>query len=81
MAQYAFSEFFCTGFGNAFVAICLLFFAFSTILSWNLFARLNVEYLFGSLDGRDISGRYAAKLRVTLTLFYKQVGNASDAAG
>ena len=47
MAQYAFSEFFGTGFGNAFVAICLLFFAFSTILSWNLFARLNVEYLFG----------------------------------
>ncbi|MGN0302375.1 MAG: alanine/glycine:cation symporter family protein [Anaerotardibacter sp.] len=33
--------------GNAFVAICLLFFAFSTILSWNLFAKLNVEYLFG----------------------------------
>ena len=26
-----------------FVAICLLFFAFSTILSWNLFAKLNVE--------------------------------------
>ena len=36
------------GFGNAFVAICLLFFAFSTILGWNLFARLNVEYLFGA---------------------------------
>ena len=33
--------------GNAFVAICLLMFAFSTIISWNLFARLNVEYLFG----------------------------------
>ena len=25
---------------------CLLFFAFSTILSWNLFAKLNVQYLF-----------------------------------
>ncbi len=47
MAQAAFSSFFGSGFGNAFVAICLLFFAFSTILSWNLFARLNVEYLFG----------------------------------
>ena len=33
--------------GNVFVAICLLFFAFSTILSWNLFAKINVEYLFG----------------------------------
>ena len=33
--------------GAWFVAICLLFFAFSTILSWNLFAKLNVEWLFG----------------------------------
>ena len=24
-----------------------MFFAFSTILSWNLFAKLNVEWLFG----------------------------------
>lgn len=47
MAQVAFGEFFGTTFGNAFVAICLLFFAFSTILSWNLFAKINVEYLFG----------------------------------
>jgi AGCS family alanine or glycine:cation symporter len=27
------------------VAICLLFFAFSTILSWNFFGKVNVEYL------------------------------------
>ena len=47
MAQAAFGQFFGERFGNAFVAICLLFFAFSTIISWNLFARLNVEYLFG----------------------------------
>ena len=33
--------------GNAFVAICLLFFAFSTIVGWNLFGRINVHYLFG----------------------------------
>lgn len=30
-----------------FVAICLFFFAFSTILSWNLFGKINVVYLFG----------------------------------
>ncbi|MFR2692167.1 MAG: alanine:cation symporter family protein [Enterocloster bolteae] len=30
-----------------FVAICLFFFAFSTILGWNLFAKINVTYLFG----------------------------------
>lgn len=32
-------------FGNIFVAVCLLFFAFSTILSWNFFGKLNVQYL------------------------------------
>jgi len=32
-------------FGNIFVAICLLFFAFSTIISWNFFGKVNVEYL------------------------------------
>lgn len=33
-------------FGNIFVAICLLFFAFSTIISWNFFGKLNVQYMF-----------------------------------
>lgn len=32
-------------FGNIFIAICLLFFAFSTIIGWNFFGKLNVEYL------------------------------------
>lgn len=35
-------------FGNIFVAVCLLFFAFSTILSWNYFGKINIHYLFGS---------------------------------
>ena len=47
MAQLAFSSVFGETIGNAFVAVCLLFFAFSTILSWNFFGKLNVEYLFG----------------------------------
>jgi len=47
MAQIAFGSLLGEFGGNAFVAICLLMFAFSTIISWNLFARLNVEYLFG----------------------------------
>ena len=33
--------------GAIFVGICLTFFAFSTIISWNLFGRINFEYLFG----------------------------------
>ena len=47
MAQLAFQTVFGDRFGPAFVAICLLFFAFSTIISWNLFGRINVIYLFG----------------------------------
>jgi AGCS family alanine or glycine:cation symporter len=43
--QVAVGSVFGTGFGNIFVAICLLFFAFSTILSWNFFGKVNVEYL------------------------------------
>lgn len=33
--------------GPAFVAICLLFFAFTTIIGWYFFAEQNVKYLFG----------------------------------
>ena len=47
LAQLAFSSVFGEWFGNAFVAVCLLFFAFSTIIGWNLFARINAVYLFG----------------------------------
>ena len=47
MAQFAFSMVFGDAIGKSFVAICLLFFAFSTIVSWNLFGKLNVVYLFG----------------------------------
>lgn len=41
---------FMAGFGSAgdiFVAVCLLFFAFSTILGWHFFGQINAEYLFG----------------------------------
>ena len=47
LAQTAFSTVFGQGFGSAFVAICLFFFAFSTVLSWNMFGKINVIYLFG----------------------------------
>ena len=35
-------------FGIKFVAICLLFFAFSTIIGWYFFGEQNVKYLFGT---------------------------------
>ena len=47
LAQTAFGTVFGESFGAMFVAVCLFFFAFSTILSWNLFGKINVEYLFG----------------------------------
>lgn len=34
-------------FGNIFIAICLLFFAFSTIIGWYFFGEANIIYLFG----------------------------------
>ena len=34
-------------FGHFFVAICLFFFAFSTVLGWHFFGTVNVQYLFG----------------------------------
>ena len=33
--------------GNILIAVCLTFFAFTTIISWNFFGKQNVEYLFG----------------------------------
>ena len=33
--------------GSILVAVCLFFFAFSTIISWNFFGKVNFNYLFG----------------------------------
>ena len=51
LAQLAFSEVFGESFGSIFVAVCLFFFAFSTILSWNFFGKINFCYLFGRKSG------------------------------
>lgn len=37
-----------TGIGYTFIAVCLLFFAFSTIIGWYYFAETNIRYLFGA---------------------------------
>ena len=47
LAQTAFGSVMGADAGAMFVAVCLFFFAFSTILSWNLFGKINVVYLFG----------------------------------
>ncbi len=46
LTQAAFTSGF-GNFGDIFVAVCLLFFAFSTIISWHFFGQINVDYLFG----------------------------------
>ena len=51
LAQNAFGTVFGQNAGNMFVAVCLFFFAFSTILSWNLFGKINMTYLFGEKSG------------------------------
>ena len=55
MAQLAFSNVMGSGFGNLFVAICLMFFAFSTILGWHFFGLINAKYLFGEKAGKIYS--------------------------
>lgn len=47
LAQTAFGSVLGEGLGSIFVAICLFFFAFSTVLGWNLFGKINAVYLFG----------------------------------
>ena len=52
LAQTAFGTVFGSNFGAIFVAFCLFFFAFSTILSWNMFGKINVIYLFGEKNAK-----------------------------
>ena len=47
LAQTAFGTIYGQTAGSMFVAVCLFFFAFSTILGWNLFGKINANYLFG----------------------------------
>lgn len=46
LSQFAFSTVF-GKFGEIFIAICMLFFAFSTIIGWYFFGEANIRYLFG----------------------------------
>ena len=46
LSQLAFSSVY-GKFGDIFIAICMLFFAFSTIIGWYFFGQANIKYLFG----------------------------------
>ena len=58
LAQTAFGTVFGESFGAMFVAICLFFFAFSTVLSWNMFGKINVIYLFGKKNSKTCTVVY-----------------------
>ena len=47
MMQTAMGTVFGSAVGSILVAVCLAFFAFTTIISWNFFGKQNVQYLFG----------------------------------
>ena len=58
LAQAAFGTVFGSRFGAIFVAVCLFFFAFSTVLSWNLFGKINAIYLFGRKNAKVSTAVY-----------------------
>ena len=48
LAQKAFGVVYGEAGGAMFIAVALFFFAFSTILGWNMFGKTNIAYLFGN---------------------------------
>lgn len=70
LVQTAFGCVFGEKIGAVFVAICLMFFAFSTILSWNLFGKINVNYLFGKKHPKIANSIY-----IILALIFIMTGS------
>lgn len=64
LAQSAFVAYFGQA-GNVFIAISLLFFAFSTIVGWYFFGEQNIKYLFGNK---------AVKFYAALVVLFVMVG-------
>ena len=58
LAQTAFGSVMGASLGAKFVAICLFFFAFSTVLSWNLFGKINAIWLFGRKNAKTCTVIY-----------------------
>ena len=75
LAQTAFGSVFGASLGAKFVAICLLFFAFSTILSWNLFGKINANYLFGRKNSKRCSVIYTV---IALVFIFLGTVSGSD---
>ncbi len=77
LTQAAFSKNF-GSMGDIFVAICLLFFAFSTIIGWHFFGSINVKYLFGKKAMKVYSLLVAVFIVIGSTLKVQLVWSLSD---
>jgi AGCS family alanine or glycine:cation symporter len=77
LAQAAFSTVFGKA-GGMFVAVCLLFFAFSTIIGWYFFGEQNVKYLFGMKAVKVYALIVVACIVVGSTLKVDLVWNLAD---
>ena len=71
MAQLAFSSVMGSGFGNLFVAICLMFFAFSTIIGWYFFGESNVKALFKGKKAARVAYGVIALVFIAIGSFQK----------
>ena len=58
--------------GNIIVAVCLTFFAFTTIISWNFFGKQNVLYMFGK---NEKAGKIAAIVYSVLAVGFIFLGS------
>ncbi len=65
-------------FGDLFIAVCLFFFAFSTIVGWYFFGEQNVRYLFGSKAVKPYAILVCIFIVLGCTLKVDVVWNMSD---
>lgn len=77
LAQYAFNIGF-GSFGQIFIAICMLFFAFTTIIGWYYFGEVNVRSLLGKRAVKIYSLLVVGFVILGSTLKVDMVWNLSD---
>ena len=65
-------------FGNIFVAVCMLFFAFSTIIGWYFFGETNVKALFGKKATKVYAAIVVVCIVIGSALKVDLVWNLSD---
>ena len=65
-------------FGAIFIAICMFFFAFSTIIGWYFFGEKNVRYLFGSKAVKPYAALVVVFIILGSALKVDLVWNLSD---